>query len=67
MSAPPPRYVGLGYAAAACEGKEAFTSPGLAHTVKARRQRGGKPSGVYRCACCNHWHIGTPERKAHHP
>lgn len=45
---------------AACVGKEALTSPTLAHSVNKRRRKSGKIGTVYRCDNCGHWHIGTP-------
>lgn len=47
--------------AAMCEGKEQFTSAKLAH--KAAKRRKGVPREVYRCRCCNCWHIGSPMAK----
>jgi hypothetical protein len=50
-------------AQSACEGKERYESPFLAHKVGARRNQRGIAISIYRCPHCGGFHQGNRERR----
>lgn len=46
-----------------CDGKESYTTRGLADRVVARRRKTDATLNVYRCPHCGGWHIGRSSRR----
>ena len=46
-----------------CVGKQRFESAQIAHSVARRRTSKHKPSSVYHCRFCGHFHICTTDSK----
>lgn len=44
-----------------CPNRAGFKAQAIAEHVQRRREAQGKGGTVYRCACCDQWHIGRVE------
>ena len=54
------------YHVAACDGKERFASPQLAHRSLKHVKASGQKLRVYQCPRCGYWHYGRSNQGVHH-